>query len=140
MAAEDVERLQEALHGCGGAGTGPNAEPQLVAARSRPALRAGAPARGEASPEDANAAALRTSAAVQLLASTRRIAEFASARQPSKEDRVVYACGSFDMFHVGHAEFLKDARALGTFLLVGIHDDLTISRAKGPNFPVMNLN
>ena len=44
------------------------------------------------------------------------------------------------MFHVGHAEFLKEARALGSFLLVGIHDDASISKVKGQNLPVMNLN
>ncbi|CAE7605773.1 Pcyt2 [Symbiodinium natans] len=82
----------------------------------------------------------RTKAPVQLLASTRRIREFSTAKQPTSEDRVVYACGSFDMFHVGHAEFLKEARSLGTFLLVGIYDDASISRARGQNLPVMNLN
>eukprot|EP00438_Fugacium_kawagutii_P032886 Skav209402 [mRNA] locus=scaffold1671:9298:13511:- [translate_table: standard] len=60
----------------------------------------------------------RTQVPVQLLASTRRIREFSSAKQPTPDDCVVYVSGSFDMFHVGHAEFLKDARELGTFLLV----------------------
>jgi len=82
----------------------------------------------------------RTKAPVQLLASTRRIKEFSSAKLPTAEDRVVYVSGSFDMFHVGHAQFLKDAKALGTFLLVGIYDDASISRSKGASFPVMNLN
>ena len=82
----------------------------------------------------------RTQVPVQLLASTRRIREFSSAKQPAPDDCVVYVCGSFDMFHVGHAEFLKDARELGSFLLVGIHDDASISKAKGQNLPVMNLN
>ncbi|CAE8649851.1 unnamed protein product, partial [Polarella glacialis] len=90
--------------------------------------------------EAAQKALARTKAPVQLLASTRRIREFSTARQPSPEDRVVYASGSFDMFHVGHAQFLKEAREQGTFLLVGIHDDMAVSRAKGPSFPVMNLN
>lgn len=83
---------------------------------------------------------LRTQAPVQILASTRRIMEFAPARQPKAEDTIVYCCGSFDMFHVGHAEFLKDARALGSFLIVGLQDDLTVSRAKGASYPVMTLN
>jgi len=81
----------------------------------------------------------RTSAPVQILTSTRRIAEFASSRQPQEGDRIVYVSGSFDMFHVGHAQFLKEARALGTFLLVGIYDDATAARAKGSHLPVMNL-
>jgi len=81
----------------------------------------------------------RTSAPVQILTSTRRIAEFASSRQPQEGDRIVYVSGSFDMFHVGHAQFLKEARALGTFLLVGIYDDATAAKAKGSHLPVMNL-
>jgi len=83
---------------------------------------------------------MRTKAPVQLLASTRRISEFSSARQPKEGDRVVYVTGSFDMFHVGHAQFLKEAREQGTFLCVGIHDDATVSNHKGPCFPVMNMN
>lgn len=82
---------------------------------------------------------VRAKAPVQLLASTRRLVEFASSKQPAEIDRVVYVCGSFDMFHVGHAQFLKDAKALGTFLLVGIHEDLTVRQSKGPSFPVMTL-
>eukprot|EP00928_Gymnodinium_smaydae_P071285 TRINITY_DN54911_c0_g1_i1.p1 TRINITY_DN54911_c0_g1~~TRINITY_DN54911_c0_g1_i1.p1 ORF type:complete len:467 (-),score=103.13 TRINITY_DN54911_c0_g1_i1:67-1401(-) len=82
---------------------------------------------------------LRANAPVQLLTSTRRIAEFATSRQPTKEDVVVYVSGSFDMFHVGHAEFLKDAKALGTFLLVGVYDDNAVSFSKGEHLPVMNV-
>mmetsp|Transcript_67563 Transcript_67563/g.188531 ORF Transcript_67563/g.188531 Transcript_67563/m.188531 type:complete len:459 (+) Transcript_67563:66-1442(+) len=93
-----------------------------------------------ATPPDSGRDRLRTIAPVQLLASTRRISEFASGRQPSGDDRVVYVGGSFDMFHVGHAQFLKDARALGTFLLVGIYDDCTVSRSKGVGLPVMSLS
>ena len=91
-------------------------------------------------PPETSAGYARTQVPVQLLASTRRIREFSSAKQPAPDDCVVYVSGSFDMFHVGHAEFLKDARALGSFLLVGIHDDASISKAKGQNLPVMNLN
>mmetsp|Transcript_20989 Transcript_20989/g.53035 ORF Transcript_20989/g.53035 Transcript_20989/m.53035 type:complete len:451 (+) Transcript_20989:182-1534(+) len=83
---------------------------------------------------------MRTQVPVQLLASTRRITEFSSGKAPKEGDKIVYVSGSFDMFHVGHAEFLRDARSLGTFLFVGIHDDLTVSGAKGSNYPVMTLN
>lgn len=82
---------------------------------------------------------VRAKAPVQLLASTRRIGEFSTSKQPGAADRVVYVRGSFDMFHVGHAQLLKDAKALGTFLLVGIVDDATARQHNGPSFPVMNL-
>ena len=34
---------------------------------------------------------------------------------------------------------LQDAKALGTFLLVGIYDDNTVANAKGEHHPLMNL-
>lgn len=40
----------------------------------------------------------------------------------------VYADMVADLFHCGHVEFLKKARALGDYLLVGIHaDDVLLS-------------
>ena len=48
---------------------------------------------------------------------------FSNHSSPSPGDRVVYVQGSFDMFHSGHADFLKLARQLGDYLVVGILDD-----------------
>ncbi|RCH78382.1 Ethanolamine-phosphate cytidylyltransferase, partial [Rhizopus stolonifer] len=59
------------------------------------------------------------------LMSTRRIVQFSEAKEPRPSDRVVYVDGTFDLFHVGHVEFLKRAKELGDFLIVGIHDDRT---------------
>lgn len=76
-----------------------------------------------------------------FLPTTRRLIQFAGggrALQPG--DRVVYIDGAFDMFHCGHIETLEAARALGDFLLVGIHDDATVNAHKGRNFPIMNLH
>jgi ethanolamine-phosphate cytidylyltransferase len=41
---------------------------------------------------------------------------------------------------VGHVAFLEKARALGTFLYVGVHDDPSTCNVLGGNFPVMNMN
>ena len=44
----------------------------------------------------------------------------------------VYVDMVADLFHFGHVEFLKKARALGDYLLVGIHaDDIVASYKKG---------
>jgi ethanolamine-phosphate cytidylyltransferase len=40
---------------------------------------------------------------------------------------------------VGHVETLKKAKALGDFLIVGVHDDQTVNFHKGSNYPIMNL-
>ena len=49
--------------------------------------------------------------------------QFAEGRALAPDDRVVYACGSFDLFHVGHLGFLEEARKLGDYLIVGIYSD-----------------
>jgi ethanolamine-phosphate cytidylyltransferase len=75
-----------------------------------------------------------------FLPTTWRITQFSNHRAPSKEDKIVYIDGAFDLFHVGHIETLKQAKALGTFLYVGIHDDSTVNLHKGRNYPIMNLH
>ena len=42
----------------------------------------------------------------------------------------VYSDMVADLFHYGHMEFLKKARALGDYLLVGVDDDTTAERNK----------
>lgn len=39
---------------------------------------------------------------------------------------------SYDMVHFGHANALRQAKALGDKLIVGIHNDAEITRHKGP--------
>ena len=38
--------------------------------------------------------------------------------------------GAFDLFHAGHIEFLRKARELGSFLLVGVHRDDVVNDHK----------
>lgn len=68
------------------------------------------------------------------------------APSPDIQDRyanIVYIDGGFDLFHPGHIEALKlvyqEARANNSSVIVGIHDDVTINKHKGLNFPIMNL-
>lgn len=49
----------------------------------------------------------------------------------------VMAFGTFDHFHAGHESYLKQARALGDFLVVVIARDKTVKRIKG-NLPDSN--
>lgn len=76
----------------------------------------------------------------QMLPTSRRIVQFSSAKDPKPGDRIIYADGTFDLFHAGHAEFLRKAKEMGDFLLVGIHDDRTANQIKGANYPIMNLH
>ncbi|KAL2620396.1 hypothetical protein R1flu_000601 [Riccia fluitans] len=65
------------------------------------------------------------------------IALFQSRRKKGKKVRV-YMDGCFDMMHYGHANALRQARALGDELVVGVNSDEEIKANKGP--PVMSMD
>ena len=50
--------------------------------------------------------------------------------------RVVFTNGCFDLLHRGHVEYLHAARRLGDALVVGLNDDRSVRRLKGPGRPV----
>ena len=75
-----------------------------------------------------------------FLATSRRINQFSNNLTPAVHDKVVYVNGVWDLFHVGHVRFLKRARALGTFLIVGIFSDKEANCHMGSNFPIMNIH
>lgn len=69
------------------------------------------------------------------------ISQFIGTRKPAKKtDRVVYVCGAFDLFHVGHIAFLEAARKLGDYLIVGIWNDEEVKKRYGPGHPLLSLN
>lgn len=85
-----------------------------------------------------NASFIRES---KFLTTSRMLRLFASGcAAPPAGARVVYVDGGWDMFHAGHVDFLRRARALGDYLLVGVHNDVQVNRRRGRNFPIMNLN
>ncbi|MCA9367362.1 adenylyltransferase/cytidyltransferase family protein [Candidatus Kaiserbacteria bacterium] len=51
--------------------------------------------------------------------------------------RVVLTSGSFDLIHIGHARYLREARKFGDFLVVGVESDKRIQKRKGPNRPIV---
>ncbi|MCZ6786147.1 MAG: D-glycero-beta-D-manno-heptose 1-phosphate adenylyltransferase [Planctomycetota bacterium] len=53
--------------------------------------------------------------------------------------KVVFTNGCFDLIHPGHVDLLRRARALGDLLVVGMNDDASIKRLKGPDRPVNEL-
>ncbi|XP_054270007.1 ethanolamine-phosphate cytidylyltransferase isoform X2 [Macrosteles quadrilineatus] len=76
----------------------------------------------------------------QFLPTTQKIIQFSEGKEPKPGDKIVYVAGAFDLFHVGHLDFLQQAAAQGDFLIVGLHTDPVVNRYKGSNFPIMNLH
>lgn len=54
----------------------------------------------------------------------------------SKKKRIVFTNGCFDIVHKGHVSYLRHARSKGDVLIVGINDDASVRRLKGPSRPV----
>ncbi len=51
--------------------------------------------------------------------------------------RLVFTNGHFDLLHVGHLDYLEKARALGDALIIGLNDDASTTRLKGPGRPLV---
>ena len=45
--------------------------------------------------------------------------------------------GCFDIFHVGHARYLKQASTYGDILIVGVNSDSSVKRLKGSERPII---
>jgi D-glycero-beta-D-manno-heptose 1-phosphate adenylyltransferase len=51
--------------------------------------------------------------------------------------RIIFTNGVFDLLHVGHVRYLRQARRLGDALVVGLNSDASTRRLKGPNRPLV---
>ena len=51
--------------------------------------------------------------------------------------RVVFTNGCFDVLHAGHVEYLAWAREQGDALIVGLNEDDSVRRIKGPARPIV---
>lgn len=53
-----------------------------------------------------------------------------------KGGKIVLAGGCFDILHIGHIRFLREAKKLGDFLFVLLESDKSIKSFKGKNRPI----
>jgi rfaE bifunctional protein nucleotidyltransferase chain/domain len=54
--------------------------------------------------------------------------------------KLVFTNGVFDILHIGHLNYLKEAKALGDVLIVGINSDSSTSNLKGADRPLVHQN
>lgn len=50
---------------------------------------------------------------------------------------IVFTNGCFDLLHVGHARYLREAKGKGDILVVGVNSDDSVRRLKGPSRPLV---
>lgn len=53
--------------------------------------------------------------------------------------RIAFTNGVFDVLHVGHVSYLRFSKSYGDVLIVGVNDDASVKRLKGPTRPVNPL-
>jgi len=53
--------------------------------------------------------------------------------------KIIFTNGCFDILHRGHATYLQKAKELGDILILGLNSDESITRLKGKNRPINNL-
>lgn len=76
----------------------------------------------------------------QFLPTTQKIIQFSDGKAPEPSDKIVYVDGAFDLFHIGHLDFLEVAKKEGDYLIVGLHTDPIVNQYKCGNYPIMNLH
>lgn len=52
--------------------------------------------------------------------------------------KIVFTNGCFDILHAGHVKYLEVAKSYGDVLIVGVNDDNSIKKLKGPTRPINN--
>ncbi len=56
--------------------------------------------------------------------------------QETKNKKVVFTNGCFDILHRGHVAYLNEAKTLGDVLVLGLNSDASVKRLKGESRPV----
>jgi cytidyltransferase-like protein len=50
--------------------------------------------------------------------------------------KIVFTNGCFDILHLGHVQYLSQAKDLGDILVIGLNSDLSVKRLKGETRPI----
>lgn len=59
-------------------------------------------------------------------------------KEREKGKKIVFTNGCFDIFHVGHSRYLRQASTYGDILVVGVNSDASVKRLKGPERPIIS--
>uniref|UniRef100_A0A8C3CT42 ethanolamine-phosphate cytidylyltransferase n=1 Tax=Cairina moschata TaxID=8855 RepID=A0A8C3CT42_CAIMO len=65
----------------------------------------------------------------QFLQTSQKIIQFASGKEPQPGDTIIYVAGAFDLFHIGHVDFLEKVHQLSErpYIIAGLHFDQYVS-------------
>lgn len=52
--------------------------------------------------------------------------------------KLVFTNGCFDLLHLGHVRYLREAKKLGDVLIIGVNSDSSVTALKGPDRPYIS--
>ena len=52
--------------------------------------------------------------------------------------KLVFTNGCFDILHLGHVRYLREAKKLGDILIIGVNSDDSVTALKGPGRPYVS--
>ncbi len=58
-------------------------------------------------------------------------------RQRGAGKKIAFTNGCFDILHVGHVRYLREARRTGDLLVVGLNSDASVRAIKGESRPIV---
>lgn len=91
-----------------------------------------------ASVSELQASIIRAHATNHQIVSREQLIKLIRQAQQAGES-VVFTNGCFDILHAGHVEYLRQAAALGTRLVVAVNSDASVQRLKGKSRPINPL-
>jgi len=62
------------------------------------------------------------------------------ARLRNEEKKIVFTNGCFDILHVGHTRYLKEAKKAGDILVLALNSDASVRAIKGEKRPIIPEN
>lgn len=71
---------------------------------------------------------------------TKRLLMSLISQLKTKNKRIVFTNGCFDIMHCGHVHYLQEAKKMGDVLVVGVNSDESIRRLKGKSRPINTLS
>jgi len=68
-----------------------------------------------------------------------KLEQLKALRKKWKEEgkKLVFTNGCFDLLHIGHIRYLRKAKSLGDYLVVGLNSDRSVRKIKGEKRPIM---
>lgn len=61
-----------------------------------------------------------------------------SVRKDHTDQKIVLTSGTFDLFHVGHLDYIQEVKKYGDIVIVLLSGDARVKARKGPKRPIIN--